>query len=174
MREQARYNRVARWLHWVIALLVITNILIGMFHDGLQHVFPAIAIHKAIGITVLALTLVRIAWRVGNRPPALPDEMPGWEKGAAHATHAIFYVLLLVMPFSGWVMVSAGDRPLRWFGLFDIPKLAVAKGDQAVDMSHAVHGPLGLIFGALVVVHIAAALRHHLILKDGMLRRMLG
>lgn len=174
MIGRARYNRVARGLHWAIAVMIISNILSGMFHDGLQSLFPAIPVHKAIGLTVLVLTLVRIGWRAGYRPPPLPSGMTGWEQRAAHGVHGIFYALMLVLPVSGWVMVSAGDKPLRWFGLFAIPKLAVAKGQAVVTLSHAAHGPLGLMFGALVLVHVAAALRHHLILRDGVLRRMRG
>jgi len=174
MTRQDRYNRVARLLHWTIALLVIANILIGIFHDGMGKLFPAMPIHKAIGITVLALTLVRIGWRLTHRPPPLPVEMPGWEKGAAHLTHFIFYALLLVMPITGWVMSSANARPLTWFWLFDIPKFGLGKEDAVVGISRNLHEPLGLLFGALVVIHIAAALRHHFLLRDGVLRRMLG
>ncbi|CAN5280963.1 cytochrome b [soil metagenome] len=174
MIGQERYSHVARWLHWIIAALVIANILIGLFHDGMGKAFPAMPIHKAIGITVLALTLVRIGWRLTHRAPPLPAALPGWEKGAAHLTHFTFYALLLVLPLSGWVMSSANDRPLTWFWLFDIPKFGVTKGDAIVGVSGEAHEVLGLIFGALILLHIAAALRHHFILKDGILRRMLG
>lgn len=168
------YDRVARALHWSIAVLVIANIVIGIFHDGLKDLFPAMPIHKAVGVTVLVLTCVRIAWRLTHKPPPLPDGMAGWEWGAAHLTHAAFYGLLLVLPLTGWVMSSAGDYPLSWFWLFDIPKFALAKGDAVVGLSRGSHGVLGLIFGALVVIHVAAALRHHFVLKDEVLRRMLG
>jgi cytochrome b561 len=100
--------------------------------------------------------------------------MPGWEKAAAHGLHLLFYGLMVALPVTGWVMVSPGAYPLRWFGLFDIPKFALAKGDPAVVAAHGVHGPLGLIFGALIVLHVGAALRHHIVLKDDVLRRMLG
>ena len=171
---QMSYTLVARALHWAIAVLVIVNIVIGLFHEGLQPVLAAIPIHKAIGITVLGLTALRMGWRAGHRPPPLPMAMPRWEQGLAHALHGLFYALLLILPLSGWVMVSAGDKPLRWFGLFAIPKFAVAKGDAMVGIAHAAHGAMGLVFGALVLLHVAAALRHQLILKDGVLRRMLG
>lgn len=167
------YHRVARWLHWSIALLIIANILIGLVHDALDKTVPLIPAHKAIGMTVLALTLLRILWRITHRAPPLPSAMPGWEKGAAHGLHALFYALMLVLPLSGWVMASANTYPLRWFGLFAIPKLAVAKGQPLVELSRAAHGPLGFVFGALIVLHVGAALRHHFILKDGVLRRML-
>jgi cytochrome b561 len=172
--QQLHYNRIARMLHWTIGLLVIANIMLGLFHDGLGGILPAMPVHKAIGVTVVFLTLIRIAWRFGHRPPPLPAAMPAWEKGAAHLTHLAFYALLLILPLTGWIMVSAGDRPLNWFWLFDIPKFAVTKADAFVGLSRATHEPLGLIFGALALIHIAAALRHHFVLKDNVLRRMLG
>jgi cytochrome b561 len=100
--------------------------------------------------------------------------MPRWEQIAAKGTHHLFYVLMLVLPLSGWIMSSAGKYPLTWFGLFDVPKFAVERGDAIVDMSRALHGPLGFIFGLLVVLHVGAALRHQFILKDNLLRRMVG
>jgi cytochrome b561 len=172
--QQLPYNLVARWLHWTIGSLVIANILLGLFHDGLGKMIPAMPLHKAIGVTVLFLTLVRIGWRLGHRPPPLPAAMPSWEKGAAHLTHFVFYALLLILPLTGWIMVSAGDRPLKWFWLFDIPKFGVTRSDAAYGLSEALHEPLGLILGALALIHIAAALRHHIVLKDNVLRRMLG
>jgi cytochrome b561 len=168
------YGRVARALHWSIAVLVIANIALGLFHDGLGNLFPAMPIHKAIGVTVLALTLVRIGWRLGHAPPPLPAAMPRWEKRAARTTHLAFYALLLVLPLSGWVMSSAGKYPLTWFWLFDIPKFAVTKGDAAVGLSRSAHEALGLAFAALAALHVAAALRHHFVLEDRVLRRMLG
>ena len=168
------YGRVARWLHWSIAALVIANIVLGLFHDGLGALFPAMPLHKAIGITVLALTFVRIGWRLGHAPPPLPAAMPGWEKGAARAAHLAFYALLLILPLSGWVMSSAGTYPLTWFWLFDVPRFAVTKGDAVVGLSRSAHELLGLAFAALALIHIAAALRHHFVVKDSVLRRMLG
>lgn len=171
---QDRYTGVARWLHWAIAVLIAVNIGIGIVHAYVNHDWPVTPLHKSIGITVLALTLARIGWRAMHRPPPLPAAMSEREKMVAHALHTLFYGLMLVLPLTGWVMSSANDRPLRWFGLFDVPKFAMARGDAVVELSRGAHGPLGLIFGALVVLHVAAALRHHLVLKDGVLRRMLG
>ncbi|WP_206240552.1 cytochrome b [Novosphingobium terrae] len=169
-----RYNRGARLLHWTIALLIIANILIGIAHAYVNKDWPVIPLHKSIGLTVLALTLLRIVWRLTHRPPALPVQMPGWEKGAAHGLHGLFYALMLVLPLTGWVMSSAGQYPLRWFNLFAVPKFAVAKGSALVEVSRGSHGVLGLVFGALIVLHMAAALRHHFVLKDGILQRMIG
>jgi cytochrome b561 len=168
------YSRVARLLHWVIALLIVANILIGIAHATVNKDWPVIPLHKSIGLTVLALTVLRILWRLTHRPPPLPAQMPGWEKGAAHGLHAVFYVLMLALPLTGWVMSSAGQYPLRWFNLFAVPKFAVTKGDALVEFSRGSHGVAGLVFGALIVLHVAAALRHHFVLKDEVLGRMTG
>lgn len=173
-RAGMTYDRVARSLHWAIAAMVIANIALGVFHDPWGKLFPAMPIHKAIGLTVLALTLGRIGWRLTHRPPPLPASMRGWEQGAARVTHLAFYLLLLVLPLTGWVMSSAGEYSLTWFWLFDVPKFAVTRADTIVGLSRGSHGVLGLLFGALAAVHVAAALRHHFILKDRVLRRMLG
>ncbi|KQU61768.1 cytochrome B [Sphingomonas sp. Leaf339] len=166
----ARYSRVAMWFHWTIAVFVIANLAIGLLHDSvLGFAFP---IHKALGITVLALTAARLAWRLAHRAPPLPAHTPAWERGAAHATHWALYLLMIALPVTGWLMVSgsAQRRPLTWFGLFDIPYLPVGKA--AGGFGHESHEILGWVMLALVVLHIGAALRHRLILRDHVLARM--
>ncbi len=168
-----RYSTVARTLHWIIALLIVANLALGFAHDALPKDWAVMPVHKSIGLTVLALTLVRIGWRLTHRAPPLPAAMPGWERGAAQATHFAFYALMLLLPLSGWIMSSAGDRPLNWFFLFDVHKFAVTREDAIVGLSRAAHGPLGFVWAALILLHVAAALRHHFVLRDGVLRRML-
>ncbi len=168
-----RYSWGAIWLHWSIAALVLVNLTLGLFHesllDGIGWVIP---IHKAIGITVLALTLARIAWRVMHRPPPLPVDMAPWERTAATFVHRSFYALLLALPISGWMLSSnpARLKPMSWFGLFPIPPLPISTA--ASKLGHEAHGILGYVAAALVVLHIAAALRHHFILRDSVLARM--
>lgn len=169
----ARYTSVARALHWVIALLILTNFFFGFAHDALPKDWAVMPVHKSIGLTVLALTLLRIMWRLTHRAPPLPAAMPAWEKGAAHLTHFAFYALMLILPLSGWIMSSAGPRPLSLFFLFDVPKFAVAKGDAIVGISHEAHELLPWLWVALILLHVGAALRHHFLLRDGILRRML-
>jgi cytochrome b561 len=168
-----RYSRVAIAFHWTIAVLVIVNLIVGIGHDYVPALRAWMPGHKAIGITVLALTAARVAWRLAHRPPALPAGLPGWERQAAHTTHWALYALMVAMPLSGWLMVSGpeGRRPLEWFGLFPLPYLP-ASGATA-DAAHSAHGLLGWLMLALVALHIAAALRHHLVLRDGVLGRML-
>ncbi|BAI98205.1 cytochrome b [Sphingobium sp. TA15] len=168
-----RYGNVARALHWIMAILILFNLFLGFAHDALPRDWKVMPVHKSIGLTVLALAVARILWRFTRRAPALPAGMPAWERGAAHATHFAFYAFMLVLPLTGWIMISAGDRPLNWFFLFDVPKFAVAKGDAIVGISGEAHEILGFAWAALLVLHGLAAMRHHFILKDGVLRRMI-
>ena len=167
-----RYSSVAIAFHWTIALLVIVNLIVGIGHEAVPALRAWMPGHKAIGITVLVLTVARVAWRLAHRPPPLPAFMPAWERGAAHGVHWLLYLLLLAMPLSGWAMVSGpeGRRPLSWFGAFDIPYLPV--DGAAAGAGAQAHGLLGWLMLALVVLHIAAALRHHVILRDSTLARM--
>ena len=160
-----RYSRVAILFHWTIAALVLANLWIGLIGGSMSA-------HKAIGITVLVLTLGRIGWRLGHASPPLPAGTPAWERLAAQSTHALFYLLLIVLPMSGWAMVSGAKRyPLDWFGLFPIPYLPIS--DSAAHLGHELHEVVGLGMAGLVALHVAAALRHHFLLRDGVLARML-
>lgn len=167
-----RYSQVAILFHWLLALLIIGNLIGGFFHDalGAKVVMP---IHKATGITILALTVLRIGWRLIHRAPPLPAEVRGWERTAAHLSHFLLYALMILVPLTGWMMSSGGNppRPLNWFGLFPIPYLPVDKA--AAGLGAEAHEVLGFAMAGLVILHIAAALRHHLILRDGVFQRML-
>ncbi|MDJ0276988.1 cytochrome b [Sphingomonas sp. 2R-10] len=159
-----RYSRGAILFHWTIAAFVLVNLWIGL-------VGGSMAAHKAIGITVLVLTLGRIGWRIGHAPPLLPAGIPAWERMVATATHLLFYALLLIVPLSGWAMVSgATRRPLEWFGLFPIPYLPIPPA--VADLGHEAHEVVGFAMAGLVALHVAAALRHHFLLRDGVLLRM--
>jgi len=153
-----RYNGVARALHWAMALLIILALVLGIGHDALPKDWAVIPIHKSIGLTVLALTLVRIVWRLANPAPRLTVAMPSWEKGAAHATHALFYIFMIVLPLSGWIMTSAGTRPLNWFFLFDVPKFAVGKEDAIVGLSRGAHELLPWLWVALIILSVDSVL----------------
>ena len=170
-----RYNRGAIWFHWIIAALVSVNLAIGLLHESLlDGIAGAIPLHKSIGLTVLVLTVGRVAWRLAHRPPPLPPAMAAWERRAAQATHIAFYALLLLMPLSGWAMGSAGREaryPTRWFGLIGVPHLPVSAGMAGgADGAHLV---LGYTMAALVLLHVGAALRHHFVQRDAVLARML-
>ena len=170
--QGGRDSGVAGVFHWPIALLAFVNLIIGIGHDSIPALRAWMPGHKAIGVTVLALTLARVAWRLAHRPPPLPATVPPVERRVAHAVHWTFYALLILMPLSGWIMVSGPDhrRPLTWFGAFDIPYLSL--GAAASDRAATAHGLLGWLMLALVALHIAAALRHHFLLRDATLVRM--
>jgi cytochrome b561 len=174
---RSTYSRVAIILHWTIALLMIGNLIGGLTHDWVPKESMALVmgIHKASGITILALSLVRLLWRLGHRPPPLAATLRRWEVGLAHATHWIFYVLMIALPMTGWLMTSAGSRkwPLSWFGLFDIPYLPVAQDKGFADSMGAAHEIAGYLMLGLVVMHVAAAIKHHMIDRDNTVERML-
>lgn len=169
---QQHYDRVARILHWTIGTLIILNIVGGILHEPLEGVVNVMPIHKSIGLLVLGLSLVRLGWRLTHPAPPLPAAMPRWEKAAAHGLHWSFYLLMIALPMTGWIFTSAGDRPLSFFGLFDMPKFAVVKDTPLYIGTHNAHEKLGILWAALILLHVGAALRHHYMLKDGVLGRM--
>lgn len=183
--EIRRYNGVAMGLHWLIAALILTNIALAWWFESLHGLakVPPTQIHKSIGITVLMLTLLRLVWRLLFRPPPMPPSMPAWERLAAHAIHALLYVIMLGMPLTGWAMSSASRLirvfPITWFGLFRWPTinaLASLPPDRmksAHDLFFTLHsGGAWLAYG-LVTLHVLAALRHQFVKNNEMLWRML-
>ena len=177
-----RYTSVAVTLHWVIALLILGQIAGGFYMHNLPNAAPAkfdlYQLHKSFGFSILALTAIRLAWRLTHRPPALPAAMPGWQKLAARTTHWLFYALLFLTPLAGWAMVSVSplEVPTRWFGLFEISHLPFLNGvtDRAAaeDAFIGVHEFLAKSILFLLVLHVGAALKHGLIDKDGVLCSM--
>lgn len=171
---QARYSTGAIVLHWLIAILVIVNWRIA---EGAEHLegaakSAAIAPHKAIGITILVLTVLRLLWRMAHKPPALPEALAGWEKLLARSVHGIFYVLLIGLPIGGWLASSYAGQPVDFFGLFELPRLPVAQNiDQAVSVIGA-HKSGGALLLILVVIHILGAAKHHFIDKLPSFSRM--
>ncbi len=169
-----RYDRVAVFLHWTIALLIIGMIAVGLTMEDypISIRFLAINLHKSFGLTILALSLFRLYWRLRNPAPPLPEGMSSFEQFAAKASHWFFYFLIIAMPLSGWLFVSAyGKYPTVFFTLFEVPHLPVAKALGApLKIAHyyLAMGTLGLL-----ALHIAAALKHHFINHDTVLRRML-
>ena len=171
-----RYSHVAIVLHWAIAVLVLATIPLGVYgtNFGGDLARTAKDIHKPIGIVILALTLVRVGWRLGHTPPALPEDMTPRLRRIARGTHVAFYVLLLLLPLSGWWMSSA--VPVRHpigMGLFDVPFLPVPRGFMSAGPAHLLHVVLGFSMIGLAALHIAAALKHHFVEHDDILQRML-
>ena len=114
-----RYTKVAIWLHWLIGLAVIANIGLAMLTEDMPREAhrAAMGVHKALGMAILALTIVRILWRLTHKAPPLPASMRTWERWTSKFVHFLFYALLILLPLSGWVWMSAADRPIDFFGL---------------------------------------------------------
>lgn len=178
------YNAGAKLLHWLIAGLVLALLAVGMAMvriTDLQLKFQLYQLHKSMGVTVLWLMLLRLIWRFLALPPALPAAMPAWERFAAHATHVVLYVLLFAMPLSGWIIIStsAFNIPTVLYGVLPWPHIPslVELGAETKKMveqaAKNAHATMGWALLSLVVLHIAASLRHSLILKDGVMLRML-
>lgn len=170
-----RYGAAAQALHWIIAALIVTQfVLASMFDDlplGMQKL-ALIARHKSFGMTVLMLAILRVLWRLGHAPPPLPAAMSALGKRLAQATHAGFYFLLFAMPLSGWLMSSAKNYSVSWFGLFTWPNL-IGPGEDAFNAMKSTHDLLAKLLFGLAILHVAAALKHYFVDKDDVLQRML-
>jgi len=160
--DTARYSRVAVWLHWIIAALVIVNLLLGLYHEDFAKPVRAwmMFFHKSTGLTVLTLTLARLAWRIGHRPPPFDAVMKRWEVRLASFLHWVFYLMLVLIPITGWLLSSTGGKPTSFFGLFNLAALPV-RGDGAHDLFKELHEIFGKAMIGLIVLHVAGALKQH-------------
>ena len=169
------YGIVAQAFHWLVAALVLVQLALGLYAANLPVSLARLqwlARHKSLGLAILALVLLRLGWRVLNRPPALPAFMPHWERRAARATHWLLYLLLLLAPIAGWLYASAAGLSVNWFGLFVVPDL-VDKDRALAGVFRALHIALVALLALLVALHIGAALRHAFVLHDKIMHRML-
>lgn len=165
------YSSVAVFLHWSIALLIISNIGLGLMMGAhIRGVFPY---HMSIGLTVLLLSLVRLGWRLTHPWLPLPPGMPTWERVLSRFTHVAFYVAIIVIPLLGWLTVSAGTRGGPAFFGIPIPRLPVAQSRELHEQLGDTHVWLVWATVALVVLHIAGALKHTYVQKHHDLARMI-
>lgn len=181
---RTRYSTVAIVLHWMIAAAIVAQLAGGLWMvgairstDAQALAFYAYQWHKSLGLAILVLTALRLGWRLANPPPALPVAMTRIERIASRVTHGSFYVLTLGMPLVGWAMVSASPLglPTMVFGLIELPHigwLSGLGGDVEAAFKSA-HRAMGHALIGLLALHIAAALKHHLIDRDDVLARML-
>src|SRR5277367_1074336 len=170
-----RYSAVAKTFHWIIAALIVIQFVLAYAADDLPigvHKLALLARHKSFGMTVLMLAILRGLWRLRNPPPALPPGMTPVERLLARATHIAFYVLLFAMPLTGWLMSSAKNYSVSWFGLFTWPNL-IGKNERAFELLRTTHDSLAVMLFVIAIVHILAALKHHFWNKDDVLLRML-
>lgn len=169
------YGSVAKAFHWVIAILIICLLIMGFVMSDMEPTpdkFRLYGLHKSIGITVLTLAVLRLLWRMGNIVPTLPDHMKMLERFLAHGSHVALYLVMVLMPLSGWVMSSAAGLPVSIFGWVTLPNLVAP--DQGVKaLMIDVHYFMALVIIGLVSLHALAALLHHFYYKDNVLVRML-
>lgn len=176
LKNTDRWGAVSQLLHWTIAVLILGIGVVGLLMGELPRspkYFWVYTAHKSLGLTVLALVLARIGWRLYAGAPAPVAGTPRWQAKVASVTHGAIYLLILAMPLSGWLYDSAsGLRPFRWFGLAEVPKLSPPSKPLA-DAMHETHELLFWVLIALVIGHAGAALYHHFVQRDATLARML-
>ena len=173
-----RYNGLAIALHWLLALALVGVFCVGLYMHDLPFSPQRLKLynwHKWAGVTILTLSLLRLLWRLVRRPPELPDAvlttMPGWQRVAHHGTHVAMYLLFFAVPLSGWAYSSAAGFPIVWFGVLPLPDFVGA--DKALaELIKPWHERFSMALAALVVLHVAAVVKHQFIDRDGLLQRM--
>jgi len=170
-----KYSATAIALHWLMAAAIASLFAVGLYMHDLPLSPWKLRIyswHKWAGVTIFTLAFVRFAWRMAHRPPQLPSHMGRAEQLVAHGGHGLLYLLMFAIPLSGWLMSSAKGFQTVLFGVLPIPDL-LAKNKELGELLQTVHWGLNMLLAAVVVGHIAAALKHHLINRDDVLTRML-
>lgn len=173
--SSARWGHVSQFLHWLIVVLIIVQVILANIAEDLPLGMKKLAMyarHKSVGITILGLVIIRLLWRWANPTPLLPGTLKPYERVLAGLTHAGLYLILFAMPLTGWMMTSARGFPASWFGFFQLPDF-VPKNDALYNAMKETHDTLALALYAIVFLHVAASLKHHFLLKDDVLRRML-
>jgi cytochrome b561 len=171
----ARYTKTAIALHWLLAVLIIANFAGGLYMSDLAlspQKLKYYSWHKWAGVTVFALSALRLLWRLRHPAPALPQSMPPWQYTAAHASHFLLYALFFAVPLAGWLFSSAEGFQTVYLGLVPIPDL-LEKNKELAHVLKLVHKYLGWSLGLVVLGHAAAALKHHFADRDDVLVRIL-
>lgn len=169
-----RYTKLTKFLHWSIALVVIC-LLFSFFLDDVPKTSKATAImlHKSFGLTVLGLMLIRFIWILHTGRPDLAPDSPRWERVLAHIVQRSFYLFLIAMPLSGWMMSTAAGHPPVYFNLYTLPFPGIAPNEGLGGLFFDAHKAIAFILIGLLILHVAGALKHHFIDKDHVLKRML-
>lgn len=168
-----KYTRTAMFFHWLLALAIVLSLLVGWQMTGMELSVQRLQLynwHKWAGICILLLSAARLLWRLTHRPPA-DVPMPAWQRWAAHSTHHLLYVLFFAVPLVGWAYSSAAGFPIVLFGWLPLPDW-VGPSKELAQLIKPWHGWLAYTLALVVLVHVAAALKHHLVNRDGLLRRM--
>ena len=170
------YTSTAIALHWLIALLIVCGFALGWVMTDIPGFTPTklkyVSWHKWIGVTVFALVIIRILWRATHTVPPMPSHMRAWQRGVAHLTHFLLYVLMVAVPVSGYLYSSAANVPVVYLGLVPLPRL-IAPDPHLKEVLKSVHITLNYTLLALVLLHVVAALKHQWLDRDGLLSRML-
>jgi cytochrome b561 len=165
-----RYGSIAISLHWLIALLILGQIFLGWYMTTFEGSSKLYGLHKGIGVLILTLVLIRIFWRTLNIAPSL-NQISHIEKIAARASHYLLYFFMLAVPLSGWLMSSAAGYPVSFFGLFVLPTL-ISPDKSMAPLYNQVHTWFAYALLVTIGLHATAALKHHFIDKNDILRRM--
>jgi cytochrome b561 len=171
-----RYTTPAIVLHWVVVVLVLTLIGLGWYMSGIPRGTPERAfffnLHKSIGLTTGIIVLIRLWWRAKNPPPPLPSSVPPWQVQASRLSHGLLYACLLIMPLAGFSASQFTKYGVTYFGLFKIPPMG-SENKQIYEFLQGIHEATSFVLVALIVLHVAAALKHLLVDKDRVFHRML-
>jgi cytochrome b561 len=173
--KPAHYTRLAIALHWLLAVLIVGSLGVGWYMADMPMSVQRLKLfnwHKWAGVTILFLSAARLLWRLWHPAPALPTSMPAWQRSASHLSHGALYVLFFVVPLLGWAYSSAAGFPIVWFGVLPLPDW-VPRSRELAESLKPWHGWAAYTLAAVVVVHIAAALKHHWVDKDQVMARML-
>ncbi len=173
---QDKYTKIAIFLHWVVGLLVLSLIALGIYMHDIPKGDPDRAfffnLHKSIGVTVGLLMLIRLWWRRKNLPPALPNTIPGWQRRLSKLSHGLLYGVLIVMPVIGFAALQFTKYGVTYFGLFKISPMG-SNNPEIRDWLQSIHHDLSYVIMGLIAIHILAAMYHWIVLRDGIIRRML-
>ncbi len=177
-KEPDRYSSVAKALHWAIALVIFTLIPAGLIMHNLPFgdtKFLMYQVHKSFGLTVLALATFRLVWRLMHPVPPLPENLKPWEKVAARITHIGFYAIMFGIPLIGWAMVSSAPIgiPTKLFFVIPIPHFPLPQSEALYELLLSSHKYMSFATLGLLVLHVGAALKHHFVLLDDVLLRMM-
>jgi cytochrome b561 len=173
--SDASWGAPAKFFHWLVAALIFTQFALGWTAASWRLSPTKLNLfvwHKSTGMVILALVLLRLLWRLANATPALPADTPAWERAAARSSHALLYALMIAMPLSGWIINSAAGVPFSIFWWIPLPPV-VAPDKHTAELAALAHFSLFVVLAALLVLHVGAALRHHVVKRNNVLARML-
>lgn len=168
----ARFNVTARLLHWLMAPLILAMLFVGVaMMASVQNRPWMVALHRPLGAAILVLALIRLINRLRHPPPPLPADLPRWQAHAAVASHWLLYALFIAMPLIGWGMLSAGGYPVEMVGSWRLPAI-LPQDPTLYAVLRTAHGWLAKLLFAAVLLHLAAALFHAWVRKDGVFSSM--